>query len=60
MKLVVWLIVLLFLVKSRVVKTNRLEEVLKSSSIEGGLVLQCSCWGDTNAGLEDSSRTGIG
>ena len=59
-KLVVWLIALLFLVKSRVVKTNRLEEVLKSSSIEGGLVLQCSCWGDTNAGLEDSSRTGIG
>ena len=59
-KLAVWVIVLLFLVRSRAIKPSRLDEVLKCSSIEGGIVRLCSFWENTNTELGDSSRTGIG
>ena len=59
-KLAVWVIVLLFLVRSRAIKPSRLDEILKCSSIEGKIVRLCSFWENTNTELGDSSRTGIG
>ena len=62
MRLTFWLTTLLILARARGtgIGANKQKEKLKRSTLEGRFRLQCSCWEDTDAGLVERSRAGIG